>query len=481
MKEKLKKLSAYTWLISKDLISGMHADAVVYANKKLLETAEDAAVRQLTNVACLPGVLEPVLGMPDMHWGYGLPMGAVGAFDQDNGVISCGCTGYDINCGVHMLKTDLSRDDVQPKIKELVNSLFSHVPCGVGAHSKLRLNSSQMNEVLTTGAGWAVKNGYGTADDLMRMEENGCLRGADPAKVTSQAMQRGIPQLGTLGAGNHFLEVQIVDQIYDTGAAETFGIYEPGQITIMVHCGSRGLGHQVASDYLKIHSAAAKKYGIKLPDPQLVCAPATSEEGQDYLAAMRAAANYAFCNRQIIAHWIRESFSGVFGKKWEDMGMYTVYDVAHNICKLEEHTVKGKQQKVYVHRKGATRAFPPGHPEIPEIYREVGQPVLIAGSMGTASYILAGTNKAMSDTFGSSCHGAGRSMSRRASLKKFRGEKVKQELEKTGKALRSTHPKILAEETPGAYKDIDVVIESVHGAGISKKVARVVPLGVVKG
>jgi tRNA-splicing ligase RtcB len=481
MKEKLKKLSKYRWLISKGLINDMHADAIIYATKKLLDSAEDEAVKQLTNVACLPGVLEPVLGMPDMHWGYGLPMGAVGAFDKENGIISAGCTGYDINCGVHMLKTDLMEDEVKPRIKELVDRLFSNVPCGVGAHSKLHLSPGQMNEVLEAGAGWAVRNGYGVEEDLHRLEESGCLKGADPSKVSPEAVKRGIPQLGTLGAGNHFLEVQIVDQIFDTEAAGIMGITEPGQITVMVHCGSRGLGHQVASDYLKIHKAAAKKYGIKLPDPQLVCAPTTSKEGKDYLAAMRAAANYAFCNRQIIAHWIRKSFSQIFEKKWEAMGMHTIYDVAHNICKLEEHTVGGKKQQVYVHRKGSTRAFPPGHPAVPALYRNIGQPVLIAGSMGTASYILVGTEKAMSDTFGSSCHGAGRSMSRRASLKKFRGEHIKQELEKTGKALRSTHPKILAEEAPGAYKDIDMVIESVHGAGISKKVARVIPLGVVKG
>jgi len=481
MKENLKKLSDYKWLIPKNINKDMNVDAIFYASKKLLDSSEDAAVQQLTNVACLPGVLEPVVGMPDMHWGYGLPMGAVGAFDKEKGIISCGCTGYDINCGIHMLKTDLSASEVKPKIKELVNKLFSNIPCGVGAHSKLHLSPKEMNDVLTKGAGWAVENGYGIKEDLVRIEENGCLEGAIPSKISSHALKRGTPQLGTLGAGNHFLEVQIVDKIYDTDTARIFGITEPGQITVMVHCGSRGLGHQIASDYLKIHEAAARKYGIKLPDPQLVCAPATSKEGQDYLAAMRGAANYAFCNRQIIAHWIRQSFSEVFGKTWEKLGMHTIYDVAHNICKLEEHVVKGKKRQVYVHRKGSTRAFPPGHNDLPEIYISTGQPVLIAGSMGTASYILTGTNKAMSDTFGSSCHGAGRSMSRRASLKRFRGEKVKQELENTGKALRSTHPKILAEEAPGAYKDIDIVIDSVSGAGISKKVARVIPLGVVKG
>ncbi|MBN2444079.1 MAG: RtcB family protein [Spirochaetales bacterium] len=481
MKEHLKKLSTYTWLISKEMMKDMKVDAIIYASKTLLDTAEDEAVKQLTNVACLPGVISPVLGMPDMHWGYGLPMGAVGAFDKDDGVISCGCTGYDINCGVHMLKTDLMVDEVKPKIRKLVDRLFADIPCGVGAQSTLRLNPKEMEKVLFKGAAWAVENGYGVKDDLVRMEEKGCLEGADPSKLSENAIKRGIPQLGTLGAGNHFLEIQIVDKIYDSEAAKAFGITEPGQITIMIHCGSRGLGHQVATDYLRIHGSAAKKYGIKLPDPQLVCAPTTSKEGQDYLGAMRGAANYAFCNRQIIAHWMRESFSRVFGKNWEKLGMNTVYDVAHNICKLEEHTINGKKQQVYVHRKGSTRAFPPGHAELPDVYKQSGQPVLIAGSMGTASYILSGTEKAMEDSFGSSCHGAGRSMSRKASLKKFRGDSIKRILEASGKAVCSTHPKILAEEAPEAYKDIDLVIESVHGAGISNKVARVIPLGVVKG
>jgi tRNA-splicing ligase RtcB len=481
MKEKLKKLSEYKWLIPKGAKPDMRVNAIFYANKPILDSAEDTAVEQLTNVACLPGVLEPVLGMPDMHWGYGLPMGAVGAFDENNGVISSGCTGYDINCGIHMLKTNLTADDVKPRIRKLIDILFNNIPCGVGAKSKLRLSHGELNDVFVKGAKWAVENGYGIQGDLERIEENGCIAGADPSKISHQAMSRGAPQLGTLGAGNHFLEVQAVDQIYESSTANVFGITNKEQVTIMVHCGSRGLGHQVASDYLKIHEGASRKYGIKLPDPQLVCAPTKSKEGQAYLGAMRAAANYAFCNRQIIAHWVRESFAKVFGKKWEDMEMQTIYDVAHNICKLEEHTVNNKRQRVYVHRKGATRAFPPGHRDVPSVYRSVGQPVLIAGSMGTASYILVGTDKAMAETFGSSCHGAGRSMSRHAAIRRFRGENIKRELENTGKALRATHPKIIAEEAPGAYKDVDAVVESVHGAGISKKVARMVPLGVAKG
>ena len=481
MKEKLKKLSEYKWLIPKDAMPEMRVNAIFYANKSIFDTIEDTAVSQLTNVACLPGIIEPVIGMPDMHWGYGLPMGAVGAFDKDKGVISCGCTGFDINCGIHMLRTNLLAQEVKPKIRELIDTLFRNVPCGVGVKSKLRLSIKELDEVFLKGVGWAVKQGYGVPEDLERLEENGCIKGADPSKVSQEAISRGAPQLGTLGAGNHFLEVQAVSDIYEPEIAKKFGITEKGQVTIMIHCGSRGLGHQVATDYLKIHNIAARKYGIELPDAQLVCAPATSPEGQNYFAAMKAAANYAFCNRQVIAHWTRESFSQVFDKSWDKMEMQTIYDVCHNICKLEEHQINGKPRKVYVHRKGATRALPSGHPDVPMIYREVGQPVLIAGSMGTASYILVGTSQAMKETFGSSCHGAGRAMSRKHALKIYRGEQIKRELEAKGEALRSTHPKVLAEEAPGAYKDVDAVVDSVHQAGISKKVARMIPLGVAKG
>jgi tRNA-splicing ligase RtcB len=432
-------------------------------------------------VACLPGVIEPVLGMPDMHWGYGLPMGAVGAFDRDKGVISAGCTGFDINCGVHMLTSNIETEEIKPVLRTLVDTLFHNVPCGVGSKSKLRLGHSKLDDVLVQGARWAVEHGYGVHVDLEHMEERGCIEGADPSKVSDHAKKRGAPQIGTLGGGNHFLEVQAVDEIYDEATANAFGITHRGQITVMVHCGSRGLGHQVATDYLKIHERAARRFGIKLPDRQLVCAPTTSKEGQDYFAAMKAAANYAFANRQMIAHWVRESFSKVIGRSWEHMGMRTLYDVCHNICKLEEHTVQGQQQKVYVHRKGSTRAFPPGHSALPEVFRQTGQPVLIAGSMGTASYVLVGTQKSMEEAFGSSCHGAGRSMSRKAAIRSFRGESVKKELEGRGEVLRFTHPKVLAEESPQAYKDVDAVVECVHLAGISKKVARVVPLGVAKG
>lgn len=481
MKEKLEKISEYKRRIPKSARPGMNVDAVIYGSSKIIELAEEDAVTQLTNVACLPGVVEPVIAMPDFHWGYGLPMGAVGVFDKEEGIISCGCTGFDINCGIHILRSDLTADQIKPKLNGLINKIFENVPCGVGAKGKVRVGDSELESVMLNGVKWAVENGYGIKDDLDHLEENGCMAGADPSKVSDQAKKRGKPQLGSLGAGNHFLEIQSVSDIYDEETAKAFGLTDPDQVLIMVHCGSRGFGHQVATDYLKIHNQAAKKYGIELPDPQLVCAPASSPEGQAYYGAMVAAVNYAFTNRQMIAHWIRESFEEVMGKDWESLGLKTVYDVCHNICKLEEHTIDGAKREVYVHRKGATRAFPAGHPLVPEAYRAVGQPVLIAGTMGTSSYILKGTDIGMSEAFGSTCHGAGRCMSRHAAIKKFFGEDVKKNLAQQGITARSTHPKVLAEEAPGAYKDVDLVIDSVHNAGISTKVARVIPLAVAKG
>lgn len=481
IKSKLVKEGAAKWRISKKTRKGMKVDAVFYGNSKILKQAEEDALAQLTNVACLPGIVEPVVGAPDLHWGYGLPMGAVGAFDDKSGVISSGCTGFDINCGIHMIRTSLTKKEVVPKIKELIDTLFRKVPCGVGAKGKLLLTKEQLDEVLKKGAKWAVENGYAVEADVEHMEEEGCLGGADPSKVSDMAKKRGLPQLGTLGAGNHFLEIQSVDEIYDKKTAAAFGLTGKEQVVIMLHCGSRGLGHQVASDYLKIHEQAAKKYGIKLPDPQLVCAPVDSKEGQDYFKAMKCAANYAFANRTIMTAWIRESFEQVFGKKWEQMHMDTIYDVCHNICKVEEHDINGKKRKLYVHRKGSTRALPPGHPLVPKAYRNVGQPVLIAGSMGTASYILVGTKKG-AESFYSTCHGAGRVMSRHKALKMFRGDKVQRNLLKTKNIyVKATHGKVIAEEAPGVYKDIDEVIESVHSAGISSKVARMIPLGVAKG
>jgi tRNA-splicing ligase RtcB len=479
-KEKLKRLNDYELVLPKESREGMLVNAKMIANKAIIDAMEDEAIHQLSNVAMLPGVVEPVIALPDAHWGYGLPMGAVGAFDEQKGVISAGCTGFDINCGVHMIKTSLERKEVQEKMRELTSLLFQNVPCGVGSKGKLRIEPGKLDEVLVNGAKWALENGYAVEDDLKHMEENGCIEGADPSKVSEFAKKRGRPQLGTLGAGNHYLEIQAVDQIFDEKTAKTFGMENKDQAVIMLHCGSRGFGHQVATDYLRIHGQAAKKYNITLPDKQLVCAPTTSTEGQDYYGAMKCAVNYAFCNRTVMTKWIRETFESIFKKDWEAMDMKTIYDVCHNICKLEEHTVNGEKRKLYVHRKGATRALPAGHKLVPAAYQDAGQPVLIGGSMGTASYVLVGTEKA-AETFFSSCHGAGRTMSRHAAIRSFRGTDIQREMEAHGIISKATHPKVLAEEAPKAYKDIETVIDSVHGAGISLKVARMVPLGVVKG
>lgn len=468
MKEKLKQVNEFEWELDKNVRPRMNVKARVIGNKKIIDDLDDGTLEQLTNVACLPGVIEPVIGMSDMHFGYGLPMGAVIVFDPEKGVISSGCTGFDINCGVNSIRTNLTYDEVKGKLKELIPALFSAVPCGVGSKGKLKLTPDQLDQVLTRGVNWAVDNGYGTKDDIEHMEENGCMEGGDSSKVSDLAKKRGGPQLGTLGAGNHFLEIQRVSEIFDKDYAKKLGITDTNQVLIMLHCGSRGFGHQVASDYLKIHEQAIKKYNIWIPDRQLVGAPANSNEGQDYFAAMKCAVNYSFTNRLVMTQWIRETFEKVFNKDWESMDMKTVYAIAHNITKKEEHVIEGKRKEVYVTRKGATRAFP-------------DIPALIAGTMGTASYICKGTETAMQKTFGSTVHGAGRAMSRHAAIKKFWGENVKKDLLKKGIVSQATHPKSLAEEAPEAYKDVEAVIDSVHGSGISTKVARMVPLGVIKG
>ncbi len=468
MKEKLQQISEFEWFLSKEVRDRMRVSAKIIANKTILNAIEDDAVQQLTNVACLPGVVEPVIGLPDMHWGYGLPMGAVGAFDAEEGVISAGMCGFDINCGINLIRTNLTYKDVKPKIRELISELFKAVPCGVGARGKLKLTREELDEVLERGVDWALEKGYVVEKDVEATEEHGRMEGADPSKVSDLAKKRGAAQLGTLGAGNHFLEVQRVTDIFDEAFAKKYGIVDKDQVTIMIHCGSRGLGHQVATDYLKIQEQAVKKYNIWLPDRQLACAPVNSKEGQDFFAAMKAAVNFSFTNKAVMTGWIRETFEKVFGHSWEDMDMHTVYAIAHNIVKLEEHVVNGKKRKLYVHRKGATRSFP-------------DVPVIIAGSMGTSSYLLKGTETAMKKTFGSSAHGAGRAMSRNAAIKKFWGGKIKEELLEKGIVSQSTHPKILAEEAPKAYKDVEAVVDSVHGAGVSLKVARMVPVGVVKG
>lgn len=460
----------------------MRVPGMIYADDAMLQhITRDNSPEQVVNVATLPGIIGRSMAMPDMHHGYGFPIGGVAAFDADQGVISPGGVGYDINCGVRLLRTDLAKEEVRHHLDRLVDTMFNNVPSGVGARGRIKLSAGEMDYVLANGAKWAIEQGYGWPDDLVATEENGCMRGADPELVSDKAKKRGAPQLGTLGAGNHFLEIQYVDEIFDNQAAAAFGIQRAGQVVIMIHTGSRGCGHQICSDYLEVMRSAARKYDIPLIDQELSSAPAASPEGQRYFAAMQAGANYAWANRQLIAHWIRQSFESVFKRPAENLGMQQIYDIAHNIAKLEEHEFEGKLRHMYVHRKGATRAFGPGHEEVPEAYRIVGQPVLIPGDMGTASYLLAGTDQAMTETFGSSCHGAGRMKSRHAAIRAYRVEDVIADLQKQGIYLRAKNRRLIAEEAPGAYKDIDDVVRISQTVGIVRKVTRMRPMGVVKG
>ncbi len=460
----------------------MNVPGRIYCDERMLQkvTADDSLF-QVANVATLPGIVGHSIAMPDIHHGYGFAIGAVAAFDADNGVISPGGVGYDINCGVRLMRSGLTVDDLLPRLPKLVDTIFSNVPSGVGSMGRIQMSEHEIDEVLAGGAEWIVQRGYGWKSDLMAMEENGRLRTADPSLVSKEAKKRGAGQVGSLGAGNHFLEIQKVDQIYDQEAAAAFGISEVGQVTVMIHTGSRGCGHQICTDYLDVMRRAIKKYGTILVDQQLTCAPTNSPEGKQYFAAMNAAANYAWANRQMITHWVRESFEAVFGRPSEEMGLSLIYDIAHNMAKLEEHEVDGRRRRLYVHRKGATRAFGPGHPHVPDMYRKVGQPVLIPGDMSHGSYLLAGTEQAMKETFGSSCHGAGRQMSRKASVKVHRAEKIFSDLEGEGIYLRAKSKRVVCEEAPGAYKNVDEVVEISHRAGIAKKVARLKPVGVVKG
>jgi tRNA-splicing ligase RtcB len=479
---RINQIDEVRWEIPKDYKPGMRVPARVYADRELLqEMGKDLTLEQGANVAFLTGIYRYSIILPDGHQGYGFPIGGVAATDAETGVISPGGVGYDINCGVRLIRTNLSRQDVEPKLRSLVDALFRNVPSGLGSRGKIRLSVSQLDEVLEHGARWAVENGYGWEEDLERLEENGCMKGASAAKVSQQAKSRGLPQLGSLGSGNHFLEIQVVDKIYDREIASAFGITAEGQVTVMIHTGSRGLGHQVCSDYLRRMERAVRQYGIRLPDRELVNVPFNSPEGQDYFSAMRCAANYAWANRQMIVHWVRQSFEEVFKRDAEALGLHIVYDVAHNIAKVEEHRVDGESKRVVVHRKGATRAFPPGHPALPQIYRNVGQPVLIPGDMGTASYVLVGTETAMNETFGSTAHGAGRHLSRHAALRSFSAESIRGALQARGIYVRAAKPSVIAEEAPGAYKDVDRVVEVSHRAGIARKVARLVPIGVAKG
>ncbi|MEW6487614.1 MAG: RtcB family protein [Thermodesulfobacteriota bacterium] len=475
----IEKVDDYRWRIPRE--GAMRVPGLLYATETMIpQIRSEKAAEQVRNVATLPGILGASLAMPDVHWGYGFPIGGVAATDAETGVISPGGVGYDINCGCRLLTTELERAEVAPRVRELAGLLFSRVPSGVGSTGPIRLNKKEQREVVTRGAAWAVEAGYGRLEDLEVTEEGGCLAGADPAAISERAYERGFNQVGTLGSGNHFLEVQYVERVFDPEAAAAFGLRE-GQVTVMIHSGSRGFGYQVCDDYLKVMAREVARSGIELPDRQLACAYLSTPAAREYLTAMAGAANYAWANRQALMHWAREAFQEFFRASPRDLGLRLVYDVAHNIAKRERHRVEGQERWVMVHRKGATRAFGPGRPEVPPRYRAVGQPVMIPGDMGRASYVLAGTERAMEETFGSTCHGAGRLLSRHAALKKKHGAQVRRDLEAQGIWVFSAGVKTLAEEMPEAYKDVDDVVDAVAGAGISRRVARLRPMGVVKG
>ncbi|MEA3368827.1 MAG: RtcB family protein [Candidatus Ratteibacteria bacterium] len=477
----LEKIDDYRWRIPRDYKPGMRVPGIIYADEKLLsKILQDKSPDQVANVAALPGIVKASMAMPDMHWGYGFPIGGVAAFRLEDGIISPGGVGYDINCGIRMGKTNLFRDDLKDKLKSLIEGLFYQIPAGVGSKGTIKLSPREEDEVFLKGAAWAVSRGFGWQEDLAVTEDGGCIKGANPDKISQRARQRGANQLGTLGSGNHFLEIQYVEEIFDKELASAFGL-QKGQITFMIHCGSRGLGHQVCDDYLHRMMGAVNKYDIKLPDRQLSCAPLMSPEGQDYLSAMACAANYAWANRQCIMHWTRGVFKKIFKRSGGGLGMELIYDVCHNIAKIEEHVLEGRKVKLCVHRKGATRSFGPNHPLIPEKYRKIGQPVIIPGDMGRASYLLVGTEGAMKETFGSTCHGAGRLMSRKEAIRRFPVAELNRELARRNIMVRAKSRGTLSEEAPDAYKNINDVVNIVQQAGISRKVAKMKPMGVVKG
>ena len=479
----IKKVSDNVYEISKETQQCMNVPVKIYASDALVQKMkQDATFKQATNAACLPGIYKHSIVLPDGHQGYGFPIGGVAATDYENGVISPGGVGYDINCGVRILRTNLDEKDVRPKVRQLIDQLFADVPTGVGKQGKIHLRShSGVDEILRDGSKWAVEEGYGWEEDLDHQEANGRIDIADPSEVPGSAKERGLKQSGTLGSGNHFIEIQLVDEIYDEEAAKLMGITRKGQVMVMIHSGSRGLGHQVCSEYIRKMTQAMRKYNIEVPDRELCCAPTTSPEGQAYLGAMSAAANYAFANRQVMMHRTRQSFSKIMGQSPEDLDMGLIYDVAHNMGKVEEHTIDGQKKKVVVHRKGATRAFPPGHPDIPSKYRNVGQPVLIPGTMGTASYILMGNEQSMDLSFGSTAHGAGRFMSRSRAKRQFFGKEIQDKLASEGIIVRATKGIVIAEEAPGAYKDVDEVVKVSDSLGIATKAIRLRPIGVIKG
>lgn len=480
IKDEIKKVRDNVYEIPGSYNKSMRASGRFYIADEYIDDLEEGAIEQIVNVACLPGVQRYAIGLPDIHFGYGFPIGGVAAFSIRNGVVSPGGVGFDINCGVRLIKSNLALEDIEDSLDELTEKLFENIPSGVGSKGKIRLKENEINNVLDYGAEWAVDNGYGWAEDLEVLEENGKMEDADSSIVSDKAKKRGIPQLGSLGSGNHFLEIQIVDEIYDEEVAEVFGL-EKGMIVVMVHTGSRGCGHQVCSDYLRIMDKAYKNYKINIADRQLACAPLDSKEAHNYIKAMSAAANYAWANRQMITHWIRETFEEVLGKSSKKMEMSILYDVAHNIAKLETHKIYNREEEVIVHRKGATRAFGPGREEVPEKYRDVGQPVLIPGTMGTASYVLYGSETAMEETFGSTAHGAGRILSRSRAKKDYDADEITDDLASKGIKVKASSKHVIEEEAPGAYKDVDSVVRVSDSTGIAKLVAKVKPLSVCKG
>ncbi|UCC96262.1 MAG: RtcB family protein [Candidatus Omnitrophota bacterium] len=477
-----EKIAEYKFKIPRHYKPGMRVDGIIYADERLLASIKkDNAPEQVANVAFLPGIVKYSLAMPDIHWGYGFSIGGVCATDPaSEGVISPGGVGYDINCGVRMLSTSLTLEDIKDRISKIVDALYQNIPSGVGSKGQIRVSYQEEKRVLLEGARWAVSRGFGIKDDLESCEEYGAIEDADPDSVSERAYERGKPQCGTLGSGNHFLEVQVVEDIFDRSIAEKLGL-SIGQITVMIHSGSRGFGYQVCDDSLKMMGKCISKYAINVPDRQLACAPINSPEAKAYIGAMRAAANYAWANRQILMHLTRQSFEKVFSKSWQSFGMNLIYDVAHNIAKFEKHMIDGREKTLCIHRKGATRAFGPGNPALPSKYRDIGQPVIIPGDMGTASYLLVGTNQAEEESFASTCHGAGRLKSRHEALRTISFESLIKELKSKGIEVRATGKKTIVEEAPSAYKDVNEVVEVVHQAGLSKKVCRMRPLCVVKG
>jgi tRNA-splicing ligase RtcB len=478
--EGIERIDPYRLKVPKGFVQGMKTEGIIYLDEVLEQELELESVKQVANVATLPGIVGNSLAMPDIHTGYGFPIGGVAAFDVDEGVISPGGVGYDINCGVRLLRSNLTKGEVEPKIRELIDLLYTHIPSGLGSTGKIKLSQKDEKEIVKKGAIWAVEQGFGEPDDLQRIESYGCLEGADPDTISQKAFERGRSQQGTLGSGNHFLEIQYVAEVYEPEIATAMGLWK-GQVTVMIHTGSRGFGHQICDDYVRLMLQSAKNYNIELPDKELACVPFRSKEGQQYFSAMKGAANYAWANRQCLMHWTREVFLKFFDISPKDLAMTVIYDVAHNIAKEEIHIVNGKKKRLIVHRKGATRAFSKGQPELPDCYKEIGQPVLIPGDMGRVSFVLVGMEKAMEETFGSTCHGAGRLLSRNQAIKQAKGRSIKQELAEKGIIVRSAGKETLAEEMPDAYKDVSNVVDVVHNAGIARKVVKLKPMGVVKG